>query len=138
MFEKLKRLNKSKAEEFLAENKRKDDITTTASGLQYRIISEGSGVKPTINDTVVVHYKGFLLDGTLYDSSFKRGKEQFFALVDLIPGWREVLPLMTEGDIYEVYIPPELGYGELGNSYLNVPPNALLHVKIELIKVLNK
>lgn len=124
--------NKQKAEAFLAENKRKPGVVTTESGLQYKVLSEGSGPVPGSNDTVTVHYVGRLLDGTEFDSSYKRG-QPFTTPVNrgLIRGWTEALQKMRVGSKWELYVPPELGYGEFGRP--NIPPNSLLIFEIELI-----
>ena len=127
--------NKKAGEAFLAENKKKEGITTTASGLQYKIETKGTGKLPGSNDTVSCHYRGTLIDGTEFDSSIKRNEPATFPLNGVIKGWQEVLPLMKEGSKWEVYIPPSLGYGEQGTGGGPIGPNATLIFEIELISV---
>jgi len=127
----LAKENKEKADRFLAENKQKPGIVTLPSGLQYKIIKEGQGSPPGPEDIVTVNYVGRLLDGTEFDSSFKRGRPASFPLTGVIPGWREALQLMKPGSKWELYIPPELAYGERGRP--NIPPNSLLIFEVELI-----
>lgn len=124
--------NKQKAEEFLAENKTKPGVVTTASGLQYKVVKEGDGPVPGSNDTVTVNYVGRLLDGTEFDNSYKRG-QPFTTHVNrgIIKGWMEALQLMKVGSKWELYIPPELAYGEAGRP--GIPPNSLLIFEVELI-----
>jgi len=124
--------NKQKAEEFLAENKTKPGVVTTASGLQYKVLKEGDGPVPGSNDTVRVNYVGRLLDGTEFDNSYKRG-QPFTTHVNrgIIKGWIEALQLMKVGSKWELYVPPELAYGESGRP--GIPPNSLLIFEIELI-----
>ena len=119
---------------FLAENKEKEGITTTESGLQYKVMTEGSGNKPTAADTVQVHYEGKLLDGTVFDSSYARGEPAQFPVGGVIAGWTEVLQLMPEGSTWEVYIPSNLAYGERGAGG-DIGPNEMLIFKVELIKI---
>lgn len=126
---------KLKASVFFEENKKKVGVKVTESGLQYKVISEGNaGEKPTINDTVTVHYIGKLLDGTIFDSSVERKKPTTFPLASVITGWTEGLQLMKPGDKFILYIPSELGYGEQGGGE-KIPPNEPLIFEIELIKV---
>ncbi|MBN8576376.1 MAG: FKBP-type peptidyl-prolyl cis-trans isomerase [Cytophagales bacterium] len=120
---------------FLAENKTKPGVMETASGLQYKIITTGTGKKPTLNDRVTVHYTGKLIDGTLFDSSVERGEPATFGLTQVIAGWTEALQLMRVGDKWMIYIPSELGYGEQGGG--QIPPSAVLVFEVELLKVNN-
>ncbi|MDR1566752.1 MAG: FKBP-type peptidyl-prolyl cis-trans isomerase [Treponema sp.] len=126
--------NQEESAVFLEENGRKPGIITTSSGLQYEVISEGSGVKPAASDTVRVNYEGTLLDGTVFDSSYTRGEPVEFALNGVIPGWTEGLQLMSEGSSYRFFIPPDLAYGTQGAGSA-VPPNATLIFKVELLSV---
>jgi FKBP-type peptidyl-prolyl cis-trans isomerase len=118
---------------FLAENKTKAGVTETASGLQYKVISSGTGKKPTATDQVTVHYSGKLIDGTPFDSSIERGQPATFNVGEVVTGWIEALQLMREGDKWMIYLPSELGYGEQGSG--QIPPNSVLVFEIELIKV---
>jgi len=119
---------------FLRENAKRPEVHTTASGLQYEVITEGTGAKPAATDVVKVHYAGKLIDGTEFDSSIKRGEPIEFPLNRVIKGWTEGLQLMREGGKYRLYIPYELGYGERGAGS-QIPPYATLIFEIELIKV---
>ncbi len=128
--------NAKKEAEFLAENAKKDGVTTTESGLQYEVIKEGSGKNPTETDTVKVHYKGTLLDGTVFDSSYERNEPVEFPLNAVIPGWGEGLRLMKKGAKYKLYIPAEIAYGERGVPQV-IPPNSLLTFEVELLEILD-
>ncbi len=119
---------------FLAENKSKDGITTTASGLQYRVIEAGEGDAPQASDQVTVHYTGKLIDGTVFDSSIPRGEPTQFGVTQVIPGWVEGLQLMKPGAKYEFFIPQELAYGEQGSQGA-IPPFSALIFEVELIKI---
>lgn len=125
--------NKHAADTFLAANKSKEGVVTTASGLQYKVLTEGAGTPPKANDTVTVHYKGTLLDGTEFDSSYKRGQPATFGVGQVIKGWTEALQLMKPGAKWQLFIPPDLAYGPQGRP--GIPPNALLQFEVELISV---
>lgn len=126
--------NLDAAKKFMAENGKKEGVKTTQSGLQYQVITEGKGDKPKASDRVSVHYKGTLLDGTVFDSSIERGEPATFPLNAVIPGWTEGLQLMTPGSKYKLFIPPELGYGERGAGQ-KIGPNSALVFEVELLKV---
>ena len=119
---------------YLADNGKRDGVTTTASGLQYEVISEGSGKQPVATDNVTVHYRGTLIDGTEFDSSFKRGEPAAFQLNRVIPGWTEGVQLMKEGATYRFFVPSSLAYGARGAG-ANIGPNETLIFDVELIKV---
>ena len=125
--------NKKEADEFLAANKTKQGVVTTASGLQYQVLQEGTGATPKATDQVTVHYKGTLLDGTVFDSSYERNEPATFTVNQVIPGWVEALQLMKVGSKTKLFIPPALGYGEAGAGQ-QIGPNALLVFEVELIK----
>lgn len=122
---------------FLAENSTKPGIVVTASGLQYEVITEGTGAKPLASDTVRVHYQGTLIDGTVFDSSYERDEPVEFPLTGIIPGWTEGLQLMSVGSTYQLYIPSELGYGDRGAGAI-IPPNAVLVFKVELLSIVQE
>lgn len=124
--------NRKDGEKFLADNKGKDGVKTTPSGLQYKVVKEGTGPRPAKTNTVTVHYKGTLLDGKEFDSSYKRGQPATFPLNQVIPGWTEGVALMNTGAKYEFWIPGDLAYGAQG-SPPTIPPNATLHFEVELI-----
>lgn len=126
---------KTAGEDFLAENAKKDGVTVTKSGLQYEVLNEGSGKKPKATDTVRCHYEGRLLDGTVFDSSYKRNEPAEFGLQQVIAGWTEGVQLMAEGAKYRFYIPYMLAYGE-GGAGAMIPPFSTLVFDVELIKVL--
>ncbi len=119
---------------FLAENKDKEGIQITESGLQYRVIEEGSGETPQPTDQVTVHYTGKLIDGTVFDSSIPRGEPTQFGVTQVIPGWVEGLQLMKPGAKYEFFIPQELAYGAQGSQGA-IPPFSALIFEVELIKI---
>ncbi|OEY66414.1 FKBP-type peptidyl-prolyl cis-trans isomerase [Marinobacter sp. X15-166B] len=125
--------NKATGEEFLAENAQKDGVTVTASGLQYEVIEEGVGNKPSETDRVKVHYTGELLSGDVFDSSRERGEPVTFGLNQVIPGWTEGLQLMAEGSRYKLYIPSDLAYGPGGNR--GIAPNETLIFDVELLEI---
>ena len=135
--EKAEKGNKALEEgkQFLAENAKKEGVTTTASGLQYEVLSEGNGKRPAATDKVRCHYEGRLIDGTVFDSSYRRGEPADFGLNQVIPGWTEGVQLMQEGAKYRFYIPYLLAYGEGGAGEL-IPPFSTLVFDVELIKVL--
>ncbi len=130
-YEKVAGENKAAGEKFLAENKAKEGVQTTASGLQYKVITEGTGKSPTANDGVLAAYEGRLLDGTVFDSS--EGKPAAFMLSQVIKGWTEGLQLMKEGGKYELYVPGDLAYGPEGNQAIE--PNSTLIFTIDLQKI---
>lgn len=121
-------------QQYLAENAKKPGVKTTKSGIQYEVIKSGKGASPKATDTVHCHYEGTLIDGTIFDSSYKRGEPIDFALNQVIPGWTEILQLMKEGDKWKVTIPSNLAYGQRGAGR-DIPPNSTLIFTIELISV---
>jgi FKBP-type peptidyl-prolyl cis-trans isomerase FklB len=126
--------NAAEGEKFLTENKKKDGVKTTASGLQYKVLKEGSGAAPKETDTVVTNYKGTLLDGTEFDSSYKRNEPASFPVNRVIKGWTEALQLMKPGAKYQLFIPSALAYGERGAGQL-IGPNATLIFEVELLSI---
>lgn len=133
--EKMNAGNIEQGKKFLEENKKKDNINTLASGLQYEVLTEGNGKQPNATDQVRCHYEGTLIDGTLFDSSIKRGEPAVFGVNQVIQGWVEALQLMTEGSKWRLYIPSELGYGAQGAGEM-IPPHSTLIFDVELIEVL--
>lgn len=127
-------INLKEGQHFLEENAKKEGVTTTASGLQYKIIIEGDGKTPSEEDTVVTHYEGKTLDGKIFDSSYKRGTPANFPVNAVIKGWQEALMMMTEGSKWKLYIPSHLAYGEQGSGR-QVEPHQTLLFDIELIAV---
>jgi len=125
---------KSAGEKFLEENKKRPEVKTTASGLQYEVIESTLGQKPKATDKVKVHYEGTLIDGTVFDSSYKRGEAISFGLNQVIKGWTEGLQLMSVGSKYKLYIPYELGYGAQGAG-ASIPPYAALIFTVELLGI---
>ena len=121
-------------EAFLAENSGKEGVTSLPSGLQYKVITAGEGKSPQKSDKVTVNYRGSLIDGTEFDSSYSRNKPATFGVGQVIPGWTEALQLMKEGDKWEIVIPSKLGYGERGAG-AKIPPNSTLVFEVELISV---
>jgi len=118
---------------FLEQNKQKDGVMTTESGLQYLILSEGRGNNPTLNDNVTVHYHGTLIDGTIFDSSVDRKQPATFPLNGVIPGWQEALQMMSVGSKWKIFIPSELAYGESGAGAIG--PNSTLIFEVELLSI---
>lgn len=127
--------NKDKGEAWLAEKAMEEGVVTLPSGLMYQVLNEGTGKKPTAADTVECHYEGRLIDGTVFDSSYKRGESATFPLNGVIAGWTEGVQLMSEGAKYRFFIPYQLAYGERGAGQA-IPPFAALVFDVELIKVL--
>jgi FKBP-type peptidyl-prolyl cis-trans isomerase FklB len=126
--------NKKAGAEFLAANGKKEGVKTLPSGLQYKVIKEGTGATPKVTDTVTTHYRGTLIDGTEFDSSIKRGEPASFPVTDVIKGWTEALQLMKVGSKWQLVIPAELAYGERGSPPV-IPPNATLVFDIELLGI---
>jgi FKBP-type peptidyl-prolyl cis-trans isomerase FklB len=126
--------NKKEGEAFLVQNKLKQGVTTTASGLQYIIITEGTGPKPTADDQVKVHYHGTLLDGTIFDSSVQRGEPIVLGLRNVISGWTEALQLMPVGSKWKLFLPSDLAYGDMGSGGV-IKPGATLIFEVELIDI---
>lgn len=127
--------NIEKGKAFLAENAKKEGIITLPSGLQYQVLQEGNGKKPSATDRVKCHYEGTLIDGTLFDSSIKRGQPAVFGVNQVIKGWVEALQLMSEGAKWRLFIPSELGYGAQQAGEM-IPPHSTLIFEVELIEVL--
>jgi FKBP-type peptidyl-prolyl cis-trans isomerase FklB len=132
--QKLSEKNKADGEKFLAENAKKEGVKTLPSGLQYKEITPGKGKSPKTTDTVSTHYKGTLIDGTEFDSSYKRGEPVTFPVSGVIAGWTEALQLMKEGAKWQLFIPSNLAYGERGAGR-EIGPNATLIFEVELISV---
>jgi FKBP-type peptidyl-prolyl cis-trans isomerase len=126
--------NTQKGTAFLNENKGKAGVQTTPSGLQYQVLNEGTGPKPKATDTVTVNYRGTLIDGKQFDSSYDRGQPVTFPLAGVVPGWTEGLQLMSVGSKYKFFIPSELAYGERSPSQ-DIPPNSTLIFEVELISI---
>lgn len=127
--------NKKDGETFLAENKTKEGVVVLPSGLQYKVLKEGNGPKPTAEQSVSVNFTGTLIDGTEFENSYKQGQPVTFQLRGVIAGWTEGLQLMSVGAKYKFYIPPELGFGERGTGG-SVPPNATLIFEVELLDII--
>ena len=127
--------NIEKGKAFLAENAKKEGIITLPSGLQYQVLQDGNGKKPSATDRVKCHYEGTLIDGTLFDSSIKRGQPAVFGVNQVIRGWVEALQLMSEGSKWRLFIPSELGYGAQQAGEL-IPPHSTLIFEVELIEVI--
>lgn len=134
---KLGEINAQAGKEFLAENGKRAEVTTTATGLQYEVLKEGDGAQPVATDQVEVHYTGKLIDGTVFDSSEERGVPATFGVTQVIPGWVEALQLMKAGSRWRLYIPSDLAYGPNGAGGI-IGPNATLIFDVELIKVIGK
>ncbi|WP_448872369.1 FKBP-type peptidyl-prolyl cis-trans isomerase [Desulfobulbus propionicus] len=126
--------NRKAAEEYLKANKTKEGVVTTKSGLQYKVIKKGQGAKPVPTDTVKVHYKGALIDGKEFDSSYKRNEPAVFQVNQVIAGWQEALPLMDVGSTAELYIPPDLAYGDRGAPPV-IEPGSMLIFQVELLGI---
>ncbi len=126
--------SKSAGEAFLAANKNKEGVVTLPSGLQYKVLTQGTGAKPTTSDTVTCNYRGTLVDGTEFDSSYKRGEPAKFPVGGVIKGWTEALQLMPVGSKWQLFIPPSLAYGEQGAG-ADIPPNSTLIFEVELISI---
>ena len=126
--------NLAEGKAFLAENGKKQGVKTLPSGLQYKVLSEGAGKTPTKSDTVTVHYRGTLINGTEFDSSIARGQPATFKVDGVIPGWTEALQLMKEGAKWQLFIPPELAYGERGMPP-RIPPQSTLLFEVELLAI---
>lgn len=126
--------NKTASDAYLADNGKKEGIKTTASGLQYKVETEGKGAKPKADDTVEVNYRGTLIDGTEFDSSYKRGQTVTFPVNGVIPGWSEALQLMTVGSKYQLFIPSDLAYGPGGTGGV-IGPNQALIFEVELVDI---
>lgn len=133
----LPEANRKAGEAFLAENKTKPGVVTLPSGLQYKVMTEGSGPKPGAEDTVVCNYRGTLIDGTEFDSSYKRGQPASFPVKGVIKGWTEALQLMSVGSKWQLFIPPDLAYGDRGAGDA-IGPNATLVFEVELVSIRGK
>ena len=129
-------IKKAEGEKFLAENKTKEGVITTASGLQYQVLVAADGPKPKATDSVKVHYQGFLIDGTKFDSSIDRGKPITFPLNQVIPGWTEGVQLMSVGSKYKFFVPYTLGYGEKGAGNGAIPGFATLIFEVDLLGIM--
>lgn len=134
LMEKKSGEEKKKGEDFLAENGKKAGVTTTASGLQYEVITMGDGAKPAATDKVTVHYHGTLIDGTVFDSSVERGQPATFPLNGVIAGWTEALQLMPVGSKFRIFLPSNLAYGERGAGQM-IGPNSTLIFEVELLSI---
>lgn len=132
-FQKLAEENQVKSEEFLAANRSKNGIVALPSGIQYRIIEEGDGARPTMESTVKVHYRGSKVNGLEFDSSFARGVPEQFTVNSVLKGWQEVLPLMKTGSTWQIFVPPELAFGARGNP--PVGPNEALIFDLKLVEI---
>ena len=126
--------NQKAGDAYLAKNKKKEGVIESPTGLQYKILKQGSGEKPAAGNSVTVHYKGTLIDGTVFDSSYDRGQPATLSLGQVIKGWQEALPMMTTGSKWQIYVPPKLAYGDRAASEL-IGPASTLVFDIELISV---
>ncbi|WP_372949854.1 FKBP-type peptidyl-prolyl cis-trans isomerase [Mariniphaga sp.] len=135
--EKEGQVNLEAGNAFLEENKSRDGINSTASGLQYEVITEGTGPKPSAEDRVRVHYHGTLIDGTVFDSSVDRGEPAVFGVGQVIPGWTEALQLMPVGSKWKIYLPSNLAYGERGAG-ADIGPNSALIFEVELLEIVEE
>ena len=131
--EEITKRNAEEGDAFLAANKKKKEITTLPSGLQYKVLKKGTGKSPTLRDVVTVNYRGRLLNGKEFDSSYARKEPLTIPVARTIQGWVEALPLMTVGSKWELYIPPDLAYGPTGTE--NIPPNSTLVFEVELLDI---
>lgn len=131
---KMGEVNEAAGKKFLEENGKRQEVKTTASGLQYEVINEGTGKQPVGSDSVTVHYTGKLIDGTVFDSSVERGEPATFGVTQVIPGWVEALQMMKEGAKWRLFIPSNLAYGPNGAGNV-IGPNSTLIFDVELIKV---
>ncbi len=131
---KMGEVNEAAGKKFLEENGKRVEVKTTASGLQYEVLSEGTGKQPVASDSVTVHYTGKLIDGTVFDSSVERGAPATFGVTQVIPGWVEALQMMKEGAKWRLFIPSNLAYGPNGAGNV-IGPNSTLIFDVELIKV---
>ena len=132
-YRELAEQNKDRSEEFLRENRGKDGVVALPSGVQYRVIESGDGAKPSLDDTVTVHYRGLTMDDVEFDSSFARGKPETFKVNQVLQGWQEVLPMMKEGASWQVFVPPEMAFGARGQQ--PVGPNEAVQFDLKLIGV---
>lgn len=128
--------NLEKADQWLETNKSKEGVVSLESGTQYRIIRQGDGPIPTEEDQILAHYTGRLIDGKVFDSSVDRGEPLKFVLGEMIPGWKEVITKMPVGSKWELFIPPQLAYGESGTRDGSIPPNAVLIFEVELLEII--
>ncbi len=133
-FQAMAEENQSRADRFLTENSSKTGIVSLPSGVQYRIIEEGDGARPSMEDVVTVHYRGSKIDGREFDSSFRRGVPAVFQVNSVIEGWQEVLPLMREGAMWQVFLPPELAFGLRGDPPM-IGPNEALQFDLRLVQI---
>jgi FKBP-type peptidyl-prolyl cis-trans isomerase FklB len=133
-FQALAEENQARAEQFLEDNRNKNGIVALPSGVQYRVIEEGEGSRPNLDDTVTVHYRGSKISGREFDSSFRRGVPAVFQVDSVIEGWQEVLPLMREGAMWQVFLPPELAFGVRGDPPM-IGPNEALQFDIRLVQI---
>lgn len=125
---------KNEGEAFLAKNKKEKGVVELPSGIQYKVVQEGKGDKPKATDTIVAHYKGTLISGKEFDSSYKRGQPATFAVNQVIPGWQEILPMMPTGSKWQVFIPSDKAYGERGAG-ADIGPNETLIFEVELLEI---
>ena len=130
--------NLAQGDAFLAKNAKAPGVQTTASGLQYQVVTEGKGPKPQPTDVVRVNYKGMLLDGKTFDSSYDRGEPATFSLNQVVPGWQEGIAMMPVGSKYKFWIPAKLGYGDKGTPGGPIPPNATLVFEVELLDIVKQ
>jgi FKBP-type peptidyl-prolyl cis-trans isomerase len=127
-------VNLEEGKKFLEENAKKDGVVTLPNGIQYIVLKEGKGKKPTIDDQVECHYEGTLIDGTKFDSSVDHGQPATVSLKNVIKGWQETIPLMPVGSKWKIFIPGELGYGQYGNG--RIPGNSVLIFDVELLQII--